>query len=38
VTVIVSGAGFWQHSQEQKIDDLDVSIRIDELPIEVFVD
>ncbi|MEO8342231.1 MAG: DUF3619 family protein [Gallionella sp.] len=32
------GAGYWQHLEEQQIDELDVAILTDELPIEVFVD
>lgn len=36
--VIVSGAGYWQHAQEQQVSELDVAILTDELPIEVFVD
>lgn len=32
------GAGYWHHAQEQQIDELDVAILTDDLPIEVFVD
>ncbi len=38
VAVIISGAGYWHHTQEQQISELDVAILTDELPIEVFVD
>lgn len=36
--IIAGSAGYWQHSQEQQINELDVAILTDELPIEVFVD
>jgi Protein of unknown function (DUF3619) len=36
--ILVSGTGYWQHVQEQQINDLDVAILTDDLPIEVFVD
>jgi hypothetical protein len=36
--MLVIGAGYWQHAQEQQINDLDVAILTDDLPIEVFVD
>ena len=36
--MLVIGAEFFQHAQEQQISDLDVAILTDELPIEVFVD
>lgn len=32
------GVGYWHHTQEQQIDELDVAILTDDLPIEVFVD
>ena len=32
------GVGYWHHAQEQQIDELDVAILTDDLPIEVFVD
>lgn len=35
---VAGGAGYWRHSQEQQISELDVAILTDELPIEVFVD
>lgn len=35
---LVAGTGFWQHVQEQQIDELDVAILTDDLPIDVFVD
>jgi hypothetical protein len=38
VAAIISGAGYWHHTQEQQISELDVAILTDELPIEVFVD
>jgi hypothetical protein len=36
--ILVAGTGYWQHVQEQQINDLDVAILTDDLPIEVFVD
>jgi hypothetical protein len=38
VATIVVGTSFWHNIQEQQIDELDVAILTDELPIEVFVD
>ncbi len=35
---LIAGTGYWQHLQEQQINELDVAILTDELPIEVFVD
>lgn len=32
------GTGYWHHVQEQQMDELDVAILTDDLPIEVFVD
>jgi hypothetical protein len=36
--VLAVGTSYWQHVQEQQIDELDVAILTDDLPIEVFVD
>jgi uncharacterized protein DUF3619 len=36
--VLVLGTGYWQHIQEQQIDDTDVAILTDDTPIDVFVD
>jgi len=36
--VIIVGTSFWHHVQEQQIDELDVAILTDDLPIEVFLD
>jgi hypothetical protein len=36
--VLVVGMSYWQHVEEQQIDELDVAILTDDLPIEVFVD
>lgn len=36
--IIAGSTGYWQHSQEQQLSELDVAILTDELPIEVFVD
>ena len=36
--MLIIGAGIFQHSQEQQINDLDVAILTDDFPIEVFVD
>ena len=36
--VLVVGTSYWQHVEEQQIDELDVAILTDDLPIEVFVD
>jgi hypothetical protein len=38
VAILMFAAGYWQHSQEQQISEIDVAILTDELPIEVFVD
>lgn len=38
VAVLIAGTSYWQHVQEQQIDETDVAILTDELPIEVFVD
>ncbi|MEO7623320.1 MAG: DUF3619 family protein [Gallionella sp.] len=35
---LFAGTGYWQHIEEQQINELDVAILTDELPIEVFVD
>jgi hypothetical protein len=35
---LIAGTGYWQHLEEQQINELDVAILTDELPIEVFVD
>jgi hypothetical protein len=36
--ILVAGTSYWQHVQEQQINELDVSILTDDLPIEVFID
>lgn len=38
VALLVAGASYLHHTQEQQIAELDVAILTDELPIEVFVD
>jgi len=38
VAMLIAGTSFWNHVQEQQIDELDVAILTDDLPIEVFVD
>jgi hypothetical protein len=38
IAVLIAGTGYWQSVQEQQIDETDVAILTDELPIEVFVD
>jgi hypothetical protein len=38
VAVLIAGTSYWQNVQEQQINDTDVAILTDELPIEVFVD
>jgi hypothetical protein len=38
IAVLMAGAGYWQSVQEQQIDETDIAILTDELPIEVFVD
>lgn len=35
--MLVIGTGYWQHSTEQQISDLDVAILTDELPIETLL-
>jgi uncharacterized protein HemX len=37
VAVLIAGTSYWQHFQEQQIDETDVAILTDDLPIEVFV-
>jgi hypothetical protein len=36
--VLVAGTSYWQNVQEQQIDETDVAILTDDLPIEVFID
>jgi hypothetical protein len=38
VAALIAGTSYWQIVQEQQIDETDVAILTDELPIEVFVD
>jgi len=38
VAVLIAGTSYWQNIQEQQIDETDVAILTDDLPIEVFVD
>lgn len=38
VAVLIAGTSYWQNIQEQQIDDTDLAILTDELPIDVFVD
>jgi hypothetical protein len=38
IAIIFAGTSYWQHVQEQQIEELDVAILTDDLPIEVFVD
>lgn len=38
VAVLIAGTSYWQNVQEQQIDETDVAILTDDLPIEVFVD
>jgi len=38
IAVLMAGIGYWQSVQEQQIDETDIAILTDELPIEVFVD
>ena len=38
IATLIVGMGFWQHVQEQQINELDVAILTDDLPIEAFVD
>lgn len=35
---LVAGTGFWHHTQEQQISEIDVAILTDDLPIEALVD
>jgi hypothetical protein len=35
--MLIIGTGYWQHSAEQQISDLDVAILTDDLPIEVLL-
>jgi len=35
--MLVIGAGYWQHSNEQQINELDVAILTDEMPIELLL-
>ena len=38
VAVLIAGTSYWQDMQEQQIDETDVAILTDELPIDVFID
>jgi len=38
IAILFAGTSYWQNIQEQQIDETDVAILTDELPIEVFVD
>ena len=38
IIVLLAGTGYWQTVQEQQIDETDVAILTDELPMDVFVD
>jgi hypothetical protein len=38
VAALILGTGYWQHIQEQQIDETDVAILTDDMPIDVFVD
>ena len=38
VATLILGTGYWQHVQEQQIDDTDLAILTDDTPIDVFVD
>lgn len=35
--ILLAGTGYWQHFQEQQIDETDVAILTGDLPIEVYV-
>jgi hypothetical protein len=37
VAILFAGTSYWQHVQEQQIDDTDVAILTGDMPIEVFV-
>lgn len=37
VAILLAGTSYWQHVQEQQIDDTDVAILTSDLPIEAFV-
>lgn len=37
VAVLLAGTSYWQHVQEQQIDETDVAILTGDLPIEVFI-
>jgi len=37
VAVLIAGTSYWQHVQEQQIDDTDVAILTSDVPIDVFV-
>ena len=36
--VLLSGVSYWHRSHEQQINELDIAILTDDLPIEVFID
>ena len=38
VAALVAVTGFWHHTQEQQISEIDVAILTDDLPIEALVD
>ncbi len=37
IAILLAGTGYWQHVQEQQIDETDVAILTGDLPIEVYV-
>jgi|WetSurMetagenome_2_1015567.scaffolds.fasta_scaffold685505_2 hypothetical protein len=37
IAAIVIGMGYWHHMQEQQIDETDLAILTDDMPIDVFV-
>ena len=38
VIALIAGTGFWHHTQEQQISEIDVAILTDDVPIEALVD
>lgn len=38
VVILITGTSYWQNTQELQVDEIDVAILTDVMPIEVFVD
>jgi hypothetical protein len=38
IAAFIAGASYWQNAQDQQIDEIDVAILTNDMPIDVFVD